>query len=103
MVLSPDTFHIPGETKALQENMASRVGFVLVGIWWIVFGFISFKNLPKDKKIFTADNLWTKGFQEIKKVYGELKDQPDLKKIPMGIFLLFCRCADHNICGYCIR
>lgn len=86
MVLSPDTFNIPGETKALQENAASRIGFVLVGVWWIVFAFISFRNLPKDNKLFTDENLLTKGFQEIKKVFGELKHQPELKKFLWAFF-----------------
>lgn len=86
MVSRPDTFNIPGETEALQQNMASRIGFVLVGLWWIVFGFISFRNLPKDKKLFTEDNLLTKGFQEIKKVYGELSYQPELKKFLWAFF-----------------
>ncbi len=86
MVLSPDTFNIPGETKELQENAASRIGFVLVGVWWIVFAFISFRNLPKDKKLFSNENLLTKGFQEIKKVFGELKYQPELKKFLWAFF-----------------
>lgn len=86
MVLSPNTFNIPGETTALQENAASRIGFVLVGVWWIVFAFISFRNLPKDKKLFTEENLLTKGFQEIKKVFGELKTQPEIKKFLWAFF-----------------
>jgi UMF1 family MFS transporter len=86
MVLSPDTFGIPGETKALQENAASRIGFVLVGVWWIVFAFVSFRNLPKDKRLFSDQNLLTKGFQEIKKVFGELKYQPELKKFLWAFF-----------------
>jgi len=86
MVLSPDTFNIPGETIEEQGNAASAIGFILVGIWWIVFGFISFRNLPQDKRIFSDENLFTKGFQEIKKVYGELKNQPDLKKFLWAFF-----------------
>ncbi len=86
MVLRPNTFHIPGETEGDQINMASRIGFVLVGVWWIVFGFISFKNLPKDRRLFSDENLLTKGFQEIKKVFGELTHQPELKKFLWAFF-----------------
>lgn len=86
MVLSPDTFNIPGESAEAQGNTASSIGFVLVGLWWIFFGFISFRNLPKDKKIFTEENLWTKGFQEIKTVYAQLSDQPDLKRFLWAFF-----------------
>ena len=86
MVLSPDTFNIPGETKEAQGNAASAIGFILVGLWWIIFGFISFRNLPKDIRIFSDENLFSKGFQEIKKVYGELQTQSDLKKFLWAFF-----------------
>lgn len=86
MVLSPDTFNIPGETPDDQGNAASKIGFILVGLWWIIFGFISFRNLPKDKKLFSDENLWTKGFQEIKTVYGQLTHQPDLKRFLWAFF-----------------
>lgn len=86
MVLRPDTFNIPGEDAAAQGNAASSIGFILVGLWWIVFGFISFRNLPKDKKLFSDENLWTKGFQEIKTVYSQLIDQPDLKRFLWAFF-----------------
>jgi UMF1 family MFS transporter len=86
MVLRPDTFNIPGEDAAAQGNAASSIGFILVGIWWIVFGFISFRNLPKDKKMFSEENLLTKGFQEIKTVYKQLIDQPDLKRFLWAFF-----------------
>ncbi|MDF1697871.1 MAG: MFS transporter [Saprospiraceae bacterium] len=86
MILAPDTFNIPGSTVEEQGNNASAIGFILVGLWWIIFGFISFKNLPKDNRLFSEENLFTKGFQEIKSVYGELKDQPDLKRFLWSFF-----------------
>jgi UMF1 family MFS transporter len=42
--------------------------------------------LPKDKKLFSNENLWTKGFQEIKTVYKQLKGQPDLKRFLWAFF-----------------
>ena len=86
MVMSPNTFSIPGETEDIQINNASRIGFVLVGVWWIIFGFISFHNLPKDKRLFSEDNLLMKGYQEIKKVYAELQTQPEIKKFLWSFF-----------------
>ena len=86
MVMRPDTFNIPGATEDIQVNNASRIGFVLVGVWWIIFGFISFHNLPKDKRLFSEDNLFTKGYQEIKKVYAELQTQPEVKKFLWSFF-----------------
>jgi len=34
------------EQLGITEGLAYRVGFLLVGIWWLVFSLISFKGLP---------------------------------------------------------
>lgn len=80
MVLKPDWYGI------VDEAMPARIGFLLVGAWWLGFALITFKYLPKDQKIFTNENVLKKGFQEIRKVMGELKTQPDLKKFLMAFF-----------------
>ena len=69
--------------------MPTRLTFVLVGLWWIGFAQITFKRLPnnvfnrKPKK----DYIW-RGFNELKKVYRELKVYPRLK-IFLGSFFMF--------------
>ena len=42
MVLKPGWFGIP------DAGMATRLSFVTVGIWWLVFGYVSFSRLPDD-------------------------------------------------------
>ncbi|MCK0130894.1 MFS transporter [Flavobacteriaceae bacterium F08102] len=69
--------------------MPTRLTFVLVGVWWLGFAQITFKRLPNN--VFNRkpqkDYIW-KGFNELKKVYRELKEFPRLK-IFLGAFFMF--------------
>ena len=80
MVLSPDTFGISGDTTA------SRIGFALVGLWWLGFAQITFRRLPKDSKKKIDRKLWSKGFQEIRQVFNALKSQVSLKRFLIAFF-----------------
>ncbi len=82
MVMKPELYGITDVT------LAPRISFLTVGIWWIVFAQVTFKNLPyniynkKPKK-----NYIFKGFQELKKVLYELQDQPILLNFLTSFFL----------------
>lgn len=82
MIQMPDLF---GITTA----MASRISFVLVGLWWIGFAQITFKRLPDDiyNKKPSKDYIW-KGFHELKIVLKEVSEYPTLKKFLISFFLL---------------
>ncbi|MCI2227971.1 MFS transporter [Polaribacter sp. MSW13] len=82
MIQKPDLF---GITTA----MASRISFVLVGLWWIGFAQITFKRLPNDIYNKQPDNdyIW-KGFRELKVVVKEVMNYPTLKKFLISFFLL---------------
>jgi UMF1 family MFS transporter len=80
MVLKPDWYGI------VDDRMPARIGFVLVGIWWLGFALITFKYLPKDDKISNNENVLKKGFQEIKKVAGELRTKRNVGKFLMAFF-----------------
>ncbi|WP_299708723.1 MFS transporter [uncultured Tenacibaculum sp.] len=85
LILFPDTFGLDG-------GLASRLSFVIVGVWWLGFAQITFKRLPKDRKVpkdqLEDGYLW-KGFQELKKVLKEVKkDHPTLKRFLITFFLL---------------
>ncbi len=80
MVLKPDWYSI------VDDRMPARIGFVLVGVWWLGFALITFKYLPKDQKIFTDKNVFKKGFNEIKKVARELKHKKDVRKFLAAFF-----------------
>jgi MFS transporter, UMF1 family len=69
------------------EGSATRFSFLLVGAWWIGFSLIPFSILPDNpygQK--PSGNIWTKGYEELRKVWNSLKDQPDLKKYLFAFF-----------------
>lgn len=82
MIQMPDLF---GITTA----MASRISFVLVGLWWIGFAQITFKRLPNDiyNKKPKEDYIW-RGFRELKIVAKEVMNYPVLKRFLISFFLL---------------
>ena len=82
MIQMPDLF---GITTA----MASRISFVLVGLWWIGFAQITFKRLPNDvyNKQPEKDYIW-KGFKELKTVAIEVMNYASLKRFLISFFLL---------------
>jgi len=77
------------ETFGITSGMASRISFVMVGLWWIGFAQITFKRLPDDiyDRKPEKDYIW-KGFKELKKVWKELRDYANLKRFLISFFLL---------------
>lgn len=70
------------------EGMASRITFLLVGLWWFGFAQISFARLPQGN-ISHHDknrNIFTEGFLEMKKVYSIISKLDVLKKFLRGFF-----------------
>ena len=69
--------------------MASRISFLLVGLWWIGFAQITFRRLPDDifNKKPEKDYIW-KGFRELKIVFKEIVNYPTLKRFLISFFLL---------------
>lgn len=65
------------------EGLASRITFLLVGLWWIGFAQISFKYLPEGNNTARTKKGWkslfTDGFVEMEKVYRQVKVMPSLK------------------------
>ena len=82
MILFPETFGIT-------TGMASRISFVMVGLWWIGFAQVTFKKLPNNihNRKPEKDYIW-KGFKELKKVWVELKNYPTLRNFLIAFFLL---------------
>jgi MFS transporter, UMF1 family len=70
-----------------KEDVASRITFLLVGIWWISFAQITFRGLPNStQKSDSKVNVFTEGFAEIKKVYFQVKELPVLKRFIRAFF-----------------
>tara|TARA_B100000809_G_scaffold166632_1_gene163895 strand:- start:5023 stop:6369 length:1347 start_codon:yes stop_codon:yes gene_type:complete len=66
---------------------AARWAFVLTGIWWVGFSQITFRGLPGN--VFNhkpEGNRLLKGFNELEKVWKELKTQKPLKRYLAAFF-----------------
>jgi UMF1 family MFS transporter len=81
MITFPESFGLSS------ESMASRISFLLVGVWWIGFSQITFHYLPNDtREPGNAVRLVSKGYREIKKVFQGLKEQVNLSRFLMAFF-----------------
>lgn len=81
LIMNSDFFGFASEAEA------TRVSFLLVGAWWIGFSLIPFKHLPDNpfgRK--PSGNIWTKGYEEIRKVWDSLATQRDLKRFLTAYF-----------------
>lgn len=67
-----------------------QVSFLLVGLWWLCFGYFSVSRLPtplsamsehKEKK-----NIFTDGYKELRIVWNQLKSMPVLKRFLTSFF-----------------
>jgi UMF1 family MFS transporter len=82
MVNKPELFGLP------DAAFASRLTFLLVGIWWLGFAQITYSYLPNnvyDKKP-KKDFIW-KGLRELKVVYNEMKQRSELKFFLLSFFM----------------
>ncbi len=71
----------------LNEAEATRVCFLLVGVWWIGFSLIPLHTLPDNPyRQRPSGNVWAKGYLEIRKVWVSLSDHPDLKRFLTAYF-----------------
>ena len=71
----------------ISAGMATRLSFLLVGIWWFGFAQITFRNVPELQTVNTNQkHLLSKGYIELKKVWSELKHTPRLKRFLLSFF-----------------
>lgn len=68
----------------------AQEAFILTGVWWLFFATYALKNIP-EKKAEIKDKpqskvIW-RGFQELKKVWNEIKKIPRLKKYLSSFFV----------------
>ena len=68
------------------RELAQRISFVMVGIWWIGFAQITFNRLPKDIRNTSDENLLTKGYQEIRNVWRAIRNQNYTKRFLFAFF-----------------
>ena len=79
--IKPLLFGIPENT-----TIPYRLGFAMVGIWWLGFAQITFRRLPKDKKGGLSIKMVKKGVDEIKSVFQKVKSNSNLVKFLTAFF-----------------
>ena len=75
----------------IEKGMATRLSFLLTGIWWAGFAQIPFFTLPPDAgrpaNAPAAEGGWVlNGFRELGKVWDQLSQLPNLKKFLLAYF-----------------
>ena len=69
-----------------QSSLPYRIGFVLVGLWWLGFSKYSFNGLPQDVKTISKTNLFRNGYKELSSVLNRLKKQNQIKRYLISFF-----------------
>ncbi len=69
------------------QGVATRFSFLLVGLWWFGFSQVTFYFVPenpthKDDKV----NIFTSGYLELRKVWIDIRDSPNIKKYLVAYF-----------------
>ena len=81
MVLKPEWY------GGISGGEASRISFLTVGIWWIVFAQIPFAILPETQKLQKKSGSWIfNGFKELQRVFQELQKLNITKKFLFAFF-----------------
>lgn len=76
------------EEEGEKKLQIMQNAFLMVGAWWIIFSLYTFKHLPGnvfDKK--PEGNKFLKGFQELRKVFLDLRKTPNLKRFLLAFFI----------------
>ncbi|TZF83770.1 MFS transporter [Pedobacter sp. BS3] len=70
------------------KSFPARLSFLLVGVWWIAFSQIPFSKLPEGNRNQSKLNksLVRNSFQELGKVWHQLKLMPVLKRFLLAFF-----------------
>lgn len=81
------------KTKGLfgidSKTLMFRIGFILVGIWWFGWARWTFSVLPTGKKSNLSNKeLRSKGFEELKHVWSQIKELPRLKRFLSSFFII---------------
>ncbi|MEO3407447.1 MFS transporter [Mucilaginibacter sp. CAU 1740] len=81
-------FVMKGKAFGIDQALASRLSFLLVGLWWIGFAIIPFSVLPKGSPNAQKHdhNIIKGGFIELGHVWKKVKEMPLLKRFLPSFF-----------------
>jgi MFS transporter, UMF1 family len=82
-------FVLKNDLFGITSGEGSRISFVLVGLWWLGFGYYSYVRLPNSStagNLKDNTNIFSQGYKELAKVWKELKGMPVIKKFLTSFF-----------------
>jgi MFS transporter, UMF1 family len=82
MVLKPDWFGLSG------GQMGSRIGFVLVGLWWVGFSQYTFRYLPREVKKKFNPSMIKEGYREVGKAFTKIKSMANVKSFLLSFWFV---------------
>ena len=63
-----------------------RIGFFLVGAWWLLFAQITFRRMPNENKLPYSSDYLKKGIKEVVKVYHKVLKDRNIKLFLISFF-----------------
>ncbi|MFZ9046252.1 MAG: MFS transporter [Cyclobacteriaceae bacterium] len=81
LIQKPDWFGLG------DSGFATRIVFILVGLWWVAFAQIPFKRLPNN--IYNrkpSGKILLNGYRELRSVFVQLKELPNLRMYLIAFF-----------------
>ena len=79
---------LPSIYGNISSELASRISFLSVGIWWLVFAQIPLHYLPDNQKSIKLNTSYlTGGFKELKNVFLKIRDITSIKLFLISFFL----------------
>lgn len=82
MVLKPDWFGLE------DGKMGSRIGFVLVGVWWLGWSQYTFKRLPDEIKKKLHVDFIKRGYAEVGQAFAKVKASSNVKMFLLSFFFI---------------
>ncbi len=78
---SPTTFGI-----SEGSSLPYRMGFAMVGFWWLGFGQWSLNRLPQDDRLSGSKHPFLDGYKQLRIVTREILDKVDVKRFLIAFF-----------------
>lgn len=68
------------------SSLPYRLGFAIVGLWWLGFGYWSFQRLPPDDRRLVSRQPLIDGYKKIRTVSREILEKVDLRRFLVAFF-----------------
>ncbi len=81
VITFPSWFGLSGE-----GTLPVRLSFLTVGLWWLGFAQYAFARLPRDSDKPFDLKILSKGYDEFRKVWQQVKHLPNLKRFLLSFF-----------------